>query len=174
MKILSYLLVLTSSLMCSPLYAETFASKDWAWSTDGDGFYYAATANATGHILGQYCYFESGSCLYIVGIGITCEEGHEYPAVINSDASSSHVTLVCAHKYEGQNVLFIRGFDDVDRIIRAATRIGIAIPMENDQCKVSRFGLAGSTYAIDLMRAASAARMKRQPKNASQPSEEYL
>lgn len=112
--------------------------------------------------------------MYIVGIGITCEEKHEYPALINSDAGSAQVTLICAHKYEGENVLLVSGFDDIDRIVRAATRIGIAIPMENDQFKVSRFGLAGSTYAIDLMRAAAEAKMKHQPKNASQPSEEIL
>jgi hypothetical protein len=167
MKPISRVLTIFTVLLCISAHAETFASKEWAWSTDNPDFYFAATANGVGHILGQYCYFESGTCLYLVGIGINCEEGSQYPALINSDAGSAQVSLVCAYKYENQFVLFINSFDDVDRIIRAATRIGIAVPMQRDEFKVSRFGLAGSTYAIDLMRASAQDKMQRQPQNAN-------
>lgn len=175
MKPITRVLAILTALVSISAHAETFASKEWAWSTDPPDFYYAATVNGAGHILGQYCYFEAASCPYLVGIGIDCEKGSQYPALINSDAGSAQVSLVCAYKYQNQFVLVINSFDDADRIIRAATRIGIAVPMQGDEFKVSRFGLAGSTYAIDLMRAAAQDNMERQPQNANTlPPEERI
>lgn len=73
-----------------------------------------------------------------------------------------------------QQVYGVKAFDDVDRIIRNATRMGIVIPLQGDEFKVSRFGLAGSTYAIDLMRTATEAKIQREPVNASKPVEERI
>jgi hypothetical protein len=156
--------------------AETYASKEWAWSTETgrDGYYYAATLNKAGHLLGQYCYFETENCMYLVALGTTCDEGQEYPALVNSDSGAVHVKLVCAHKYEGQNVLAIDAFEEIDRVVRNATKLGIVLPLQNDEFKVSRFGLAGSTYAIDLMRAAAERRLKVKPLNADRPDEERI
>lgn len=175
MKTFISLIILSSCLICSQSQAETFSSKDWIWNTDNNNAYYAVTVNDAGHLLGQFCYLLTGNCLYTVGMDISCEQGNEYPALINSDAGSAQVTLVCGDKVAGQtqNVMYMSPFDDVDRLIRDASRIGIAIAMQNEQFKVARFGLAGSTYAIDLMRAAAAIKMERQPHNANLSSEEY-
>ncbi len=156
------------------LYAEPRVSKDWFWGVDDTEFFYAATLNSSEHIIGQYCYLESGNCMYMVGIGITCEEGYETPALINSNKGAVQIKLVCAHKYEDQNVLFITPFDDIDNIIRQASHIRIAVPMENDQFKVSRFSLSGSSYAIDLMRAAAERAVKEKPPEKTKTDVEYL
>ena len=167
--------ILVTCLLCSStLSAETFQSKYWSWSTDNSEFYYAATVNAVGHVLGQYCYFESGSCLYLLSFGTSGHEGSQYPAILNSDAGSAPVTLFCAYKLQGQHVLFVSGFDDIDRMVRTANRVGIAVPMEGDQFKVSRFDLVGSTQALDFMRAAAEGKLKRQLNNPSKPPPEEI
>lgn len=134
---------------------------DWGWSDAADDYYYAVTSNEAEHLLGQYCYFESGECLYLVTFNTTCEKGAETPAVINSDLGSIAVTLHCGHVYDGSNVLFISEFKDIDSLIRGAKRIGMAVPMLNDQFRVSRWSLEGSTAMIDQMRKAAEARFAR-------------
>lgn len=138
-------------------------SKDWFYVTEGEQFHFAATVNAAQHILGQYCYLKSGECMYLVGLGITCEEGHEVPALINSNAGAVQVQLVCTGKVQGQNVLAIKPFSRIDKVVREAVYLRIAVPMKNGAFKVSRFSLAGSTYAIEQMRAAVRRHMKHKP-----------
>ena len=64
--------------------------------------------------------------------------------------------------------------EDIDLIVREGSRFGIVIPLEDGTFKVSRFSLVGSTYAIDLMRAAAEQRMGNQKKTTKAPAEEYL
>jgi hypothetical protein len=67
----------------------------------------------------------------------------------------------------------MKPFDDIDLVVRKAGYFRIAIPMESDQFKVVRFSLVGSTYAVDLMRAASETAIEiLRTKQA--PDEEYL
>lgn len=153
----------------------TFQSKEWSASMEeGSDYYWAATQNSSGHLLGQYCYFSDGSCVYMMAMKTTCDSGSQSPAIINSDAGSAAATVLCSHTLDDQSVMFIYPFDDVDRIVRQATNIGIAVPMADGQFRVSRFGLAGSTYAIDRMRAAAQVRMQKQPATRALPSEENL
>jgi hypothetical protein len=85
-------------LLYASVQAGTSTFKDWLWGTETD-YYYAATINDAGHLLGQYCYFKSTSCVYFVGISLTCELGSQYPSLLNSDAGAAHISLVCSHKY---------------------------------------------------------------------------
>jgi len=148
-------------------------AQEWKPGVSDDGdFLYAATVNEAGRILGQYCYFDTGSCLYIVSMGITCTPGDEYPALVNSDAGSAQIRLLCSEKYHDENILFVNSFDDIDRIVRDANRVGFAVPMENDDFKVVRFSLRGAARTIDLMRATAAKSMKGKPQNRSRPAEE--
>lgn len=149
-KIVAVLILLITSYSIAS--AEPRQSGNWYWEEQGNEYLYAITMNSSDHILGQYCYLNSGDCIYLVGVEITC---NEYPALINTDAGAVPVQLVCAQKYEQHNVMAIKPFDDIDGIIRQASYLGIAIPMQNDQFKVSRFSLSGSTKAIDRMRAAT-------------------
>ena len=174
MKKLISVMAIVGLFLYTTVSAETFVSKNWLWNTDDENFYFAVTGNAAGNLMGQYCYFKSGLCTYLVGIGIKCKEGDQYPALINSDAGACSVNLVCAAKFEEQNFLFVNRFEDIDGILRKATIIGIAVPIDNDQFKVSRFNLDGSINAIDLMRAAFEAKKKSEPQKSSLPDEERL
>ena len=174
MKKLSSVVAIVGLFLWTTVSAETFLSKDWVWNTDDEDFYFAATVNEEGHLLGQYCYFKSASCLYVVRIGINCKEGEQYPALINSDSGTYSVNLLCGGNFEQQNLLFVNNFDGIDNIIRSSARIGIAVPEQGDLLKVSRFSLAGSISAIDSMRSAATTRMKSKPQNRSLPADEGL
>jgi len=171
------IILVTSVIMLSlSLPVGVFGFEDWVPGYDKKAgkFVFAATVNSAGHIFGQYCYFKDESCLYLIGIGINCEPGSEYPALINADTGSAFVRLVCFHKYESQHVLAVNSFDDIDRIVKKATRFGIAVPMQNDDFKVARFSLRGATEAINTMLEAAELKMKCKPQNRSKPAEERL
>jgi len=151
------------------------APETWESSTVGEEYLFAAVENSAGHVLGQYCFFESGSCSYLLAIGTNCEPESEYPALVSSDVGAAHLTLVCGAEIEGQHVLIVP-FDDMDKIVRKSSRVGLVVPMQNDQFKVARFSLAGSSKAIERMLAAASERLTDdQLKNASNPpAEEHL
>lgn len=159
----------------SVVTAEPQISKDWVWDLSGNEYVYAATLNSDGRILGQYCYFSDSSCVYLVSLGITCESGSEYPSILNSNAGVTDVRLICGHKYQGENVFFIKPFDDVDNLIKQASNVGFAVAMEEGTFKVVRFSLSGSTYAIEMMRL-GAEMLNEKKSNSKQKvrSEEYL
>ena len=174
MKKLITVLAIIASVGSYPLLAETFTSKDWRWSSNNQNFYYAATTNSSGHIFGQYCYFDSESCLYIVTLGVTCDEDAEYPVIFNSNKGSGASTVTCAKEIEGVNAFFISNFDDIDNIVRQGSKIGIAVPMDDGKFKVVRFSLSGSEYAIDLMRAASELKINAKSGSNDSSDEQYL
>ena len=157
-------------------FADAQISKDWHWDLSySDDYAYAATANSDGRILGQYCYYADGSCVYLVSLGILCEAGAEYPSILNSNAGVLDVRLICGHIYQGENVFFIKPFDDVDNIVMSADNIGFAVAMEEGTFKVVRFSLSGSTHAIKMMRLG--AEIINEEKSKSQKdikSEEFL
>ena len=133
------------------LGAEVYEFKDWLWSSSEDGYYFAITVNADGHTFGQYCYFADGDCLYLLTMGVTCVEGDEYPALLNSDYGAEGITLICGGIIDGESVLLIGEFDATDELVRNGARFAVALGMEEDQFKAVRFSLLGSTYALDWM-----------------------
>lgn len=153
--------------------AESIQSKDWKWNVDRDDYFFALTINKSDHIFGQYCYIESATCYYLVATKTSCEKDTEMPALINSDQGAIHVTLVCKHEYVGGNVMIVEPFDDIDLVVRESSYFRLALPMEGDQFKVVRFSLVGSTYAVDLMRAATE-KVVEILKTKQAPDEEYL
>ena len=171
-----YRIILVTSILTLSLSLPVgvFGFEDWVPNFDDKTMFLAVTANTAGHIFGQYCYIEEQYCIYAIAIGINCKPGNEYPALINSDAGSGRVTLVCGGKVEDQHVLGVSGFDDIDRVVRKATRFGIAIPMKNDEFKVGRFSLRGAAETIDFMRTVAEKKMKGTPQNRSRPAEERI
>ena len=158
-------LMMSLTLSCNS-FGEVGASQDWFWSTDAedDGFHFAMTRNDSEHLLGQFCYFESESCLYLLDIDITCDNEQEYPGLINSDIGSFTVTLTC---YSG-NRFIISEFDDIDRAVLESTKIGLVVPLDDDNFKVSRFSLMGSNETIETMHEKSNQIISKKPKPSSQ------
>jgi hypothetical protein len=133
--------------------SEEFRSGDWTWSIDDPAMFYAATENSAGQVLMQLCDIEDGSCLYAVGFDTRCDEGDSYPALVNSDAGTASIELLCGKTLEdGGNLMLVKGFDQMDGFVRGAKKIGFALPMQGDEFKAVRFSLKGSVAAIDAMR----------------------
>ncbi|MBU2709338.1 hypothetical protein KCM76_25305 [Zooshikella marina] len=157
--------------------AKVQISKDWYWdlSLNKDEFVYAATENSEGRVLGQYCYIFEKSCVYIVSLGISCKEGSKFPSIVNSSAGAVGVNLICGHKYNKENVFYITPFDDIDNLIKKASKVGFVVAMKDNKFKVVRFSLSGSTYAIEMMRAgAELLNESKEKKSSKVKSEEYL
>lgn len=127
-------------------------SLDWTWNIDDHEALVASTSNDANNLLAQFCYPESGNCLYAVAFGIECEEGAKYPALVNTDDGAKSIELVCGGKFQDENFLMAGDFDEIDSLVREATRIGFVIPMKGDEFKAVRFSLRGATQALDLMR----------------------
>lgn len=114
---------------------------------------YAATMNDSGAILGEYCFFASKSCSWVIDIDSACEKDHVYPVLGNTDKGAAHFELVCKGQLaSGLYGYVFKNWQDLERLIKAGARVGIATPSQADQFKVSRFmldGLAQSTKSIE-------------------------
>ena len=138
--------------------SEDLVSNDWIWDVSGQGYYYAATINSNNRVLGQYCYHQSKTCLYVVTLGMNCKEGDEFPAILNSNFSVASVNLQCGRKVGIENILIIYPFDEVNQILLRANNASFAIPLHDGSFKAIKFSLSGSSKAIKMMRAAAIAR----------------
>lgn len=133
---------------------ELIHNGDWYWSINIENeFNYAATSSTDDNMFGQYCYYDN-SCLYLIGIPATCDEGFDYPVLFNSSEAALPLELTCATTLDsGLSVYVIEPFDDIDYAIRNSTGlIGFALAMESGKFDVYRFSLNGSIESMDEMR----------------------
>lgn len=134
---------------------------DWNQATF-DGGVYAATVNDSGNLLGQYCFAQEESCVWLLGLSARCDEGHEYPVLVTSDLGAQHMYIKCGSKLDSDHYqYFLTSFDEVDKMIRGAIRIGFALPMQNDEFQVVRFSLSGARPTLDSMRKRASALTKQ-------------
>lgn len=130
---------------------ETYGS----WSValgDNSEFIYAATMNDSGALLGQFCYPDSGKCLWMLGMKTTCETGSEYPVLANTDTGAIQLKITCSGPLSNGFYLYaFTEFDAVDAAVAGGTRIGFAVPLQTDQFRVVRFLLSGAAAAIARM-----------------------
>jgi uncharacterized protein YqjF (DUF2071 family) len=113
----------------------------------------AGTLNDSGALFGEFCFPESGSCVWLLGMSTICKEGDKYPVLANSDAGSEHLEIYCDQQLDDGLYRYVfANFDAVDDLVKKGTRIGFAIPLQVDQFKVVRFLLNGATPAITSMR----------------------
>lgn len=72
------LIALSFFLVTTGARADTDNSSPWRISTSNPKVYYAVTTKSN-YLLGQYCYIDRKSCIYLVGLNITCKQGNDYP-----------------------------------------------------------------------------------------------
>jgi hypothetical protein len=125
-----------------------------AWSVGvmkGDSGTFAATENDAGGLLGQYCYPEQGTCVWILASKIVCETGNRYPLLVNTDAGAAVLEILCLD-VEGKQRYAFTDFDAIDGIVHKARKLGMAFPTANGLFHVTRFSLDGASRAVALMR----------------------
>lgn len=127
-----------------------------SWTTgviENSAGVYAATMNDSGAILGEYCYYATKTCQWIIAVDSTCVKEQEYPVLANTDKGAASFTLHCnGLQANGLYSFSFRDWKDLETMIRAGARLGIATPMQTDQFKVYRFllnGLNASTQNIE-------------------------
>ena len=140
-------------LFVQPGWTQGFEIGDWVWNAEDPEVYWAATTNDAGQMLAQFCDPEDGVCFYAVGFDTNCEEDASYPALVNSDIAAQSIELRCGSEVDdGGHLMHPVDFDQIDKLVRQANRIGFALPMEGDEFKAVRFSLRGSNEALDAMR----------------------
>jgi hypothetical protein len=130
-----------------------------AWAAgvmDGKEGVFAATVNDSGGVLGQYCFRETGSCVWLLANDADCEDGAKYPVLVNTDSGAANNTIRCV-KVDGKARYLFENFDIIDGAVRSASWFGIAFPMKSGRFQVSRFSMQGAAQAVALMRKAAEA-----------------
>ena len=141
--------------------SQPFGSWSAGQMSEGEGLF-AATSNDSGNVLGQYCVWNKDSCFYIIAFKTACELNSEYPVLVNADTGALPLRIRCDGVLTGGSVngfyrYVFTDFKTVDRLVKEATNVGFALPLQKDEFRVIRFDLNGSNEAIAHMRTAATA-----------------
>lgn len=155
-------LLLIFSLFTQPVSATAQEFGNWVTGAmdDNEGFF-AATVNDSNSIFGQYCYSESGQCLWLLAVNINCEDGSRYPVLINGDGGSAQLEIVCRKLGDKPRYVF-SNFDTINNSVKSSKKyIGFAFPLESGLFEVNRFLLDGAAESIRRMKALSDPQKKK-------------
>lgn len=143
--------------------AQTFGAWQVALSADLTNIY-AATKNDSGAVLGEYCFPRKGSCVWALGIPTSCDDGHVYPLLANSDIGSAQIRIQCQGPVDGKLYSYaFTNFKSIDHLVKRASRVGFAMPLQADRFRVVRFVLNGASAALKTMRIAATKLMDSKP-----------
>jgi hypothetical protein len=142
-----------------PAAAETVGR--WTVEPSGQGALVAGTRNEGGNIIGYMC-LENRNCAWLLTVDVECKEDSQRPVMANSDVGATPLTAHCmgpAGVGSFHNYMFLE-FQNVDRMIKGATRIAFAMPLAKDEFQVVRFDLSGAKFAIDRLHERSQAQAR--------------
>lgn len=152
-----------------PAQADSIGAWTTGVTNDG-GAVYAATVNDSGSLLGQYCFPGEGGCIWFLGMGTSCEEGARYPVLANSDSGATHISVYCSAQVENGLYRYVfTEFDAIDELVKKASRVGFAVPLQSDNFKVIRFDLVGSNRALEVL-ATAVAKLQESAKTKPSPT----
>jgi len=128
------------------LGAEQYQKWHVLQTSNGDGV--AATFGKDTDIsLVFRCFAKDKQCLHLIRPKIKCDDGGEYPMLVNSDSGAYLLTAICGHS-KGVPELYLKEYDKVHNMLKNGSYIGFAIPMESGSFKAVRFSLMGSSKAM--------------------------
>lgn len=143
------LLVAPTVIFAQSKVIATFGDWKVIRSSDGQDLI-AGTANQAGDFIGFRCFSSTKQCVHAIGTDIVCDDGDEYPVLVNSDYSALSMDAVCS-KNGNKHELLLTKYDDIHSILLKGNNIGFAIPMNSGQFKAVRFSLNGSDKAMNLV-----------------------
>jgi len=170
-----FIITIMLILMPTISYSDPIVIKDWAVDVgDEKSFIYAVSMNDSGSLFGQYCFMKSGNCVYVIGLDTSCEKGHKYTSLANSDIGSAVFELYCDDKIQNNTYrYYFTDFDAIDKLAKSSKKVGFAIPLEDDQFRVVRFKLNGGDTAISYMRTIAEKMTDAGKSNKNKNSDEY-
>jgi hypothetical protein len=138
--------------------AEKFG--DWFAGTNGGTALYAASANDTGNIFGQFCFLSEGSCVWLIGVKTRCQEGDRYPVLANTNVGAMQLEVLCDGRLDSGLYRFaFTNFEQVEKLVTRSERVSFAMPVEEAQFGIVRFSLQGATAALSELREAAQRRI---------------
>lgn len=158
-------------IVCAGIFflAFPFTETCWAQNNFGNWFsgkmddnegYFAASVNDSREVFGQYCFNESGKCVWLLLADVDCEEGSKYHALVNADGGSEHLEILC-NKIGSKPRYIFTNFEKIDTVVSGSTSyIGIAFPLASGLFQVTRFLLDGSKEALQDMESKMKSRNK--------------
>lgn len=154
------LLIATAIVVFLPVIASAQSKTFGAWTvvmSDDKEDLIAATSVDDDKYLAYRCFSASGKCVHVVNLAAECEDGKEYPVLINSSHAAAAITCTCSENEDRYEL--IPDFDEFHALLTKSTGyVGFALPMVSGQFKVVRFSLNG---VKDAMRQAQRATTKR-------------
>lgn len=165
-----------AAAQAAPALAEGLTLGPWSLELDDPELVYALNMNEAGSGLAQTCLPKIDSCVWMLLMSTTCEEGATYPILANSDAGASHLEVRCNGRF-GRSELRMYAFTDfkaVDSIVRAARRVGFAVPLQRDQFRVIRFGLEQADAALGALLLGAARHVPKDLPARPAPDDELL
>jgi hypothetical protein len=120
------------------------AFADWYVGTADDKSYvFAATTNDSGDSFGEYCYFKTGKCNWLIGMHTNCKTGQTGVVLANSDSNSAALDIYCYGPVGDIAAYGFQNWKSLEGTLKDASRVGFAVPLEADKFKVVRFSLTG-------------------------------
>jgi hypothetical protein len=117
---------------------------DWSVQSLGGTMYMASTGNSSGSKFGEIC--DADGCLAFFNPQVECEDGHRYPALVNSPSGAVNVVLTCK-KIDDLYLLTLPDATTLTDPLSIGGELGIAFPMQSGQFAVSRFSMTGGLRA---------------------------
>ena len=153
MTVKTWALITVCLLPCVATGADTTSFGEWqvGFTADRESVF-AGTVNDSGSVLAEACATDEDSCIWMLTIDSVCEEGADYPVLINSDQSATTATVTCLGRAESKGDYRYR-FNDwksLESLIFKANKVGFAFPLQQDQFTVVRFSLDGVAKASQL------------------------
>ncbi len=148
--LLSVPLLFIPLLLSLPSQAQNLVG-DWEWGYAEDATYlWAATNSDEGMMLGEFCFFDTETCIYFIAQDVECVEGDNYPVLINGNYVQA-AEIYCSHTYENLWVYIFSDYDLLDPLVRETGQIGVAMALDDGTFQLTRFSLKGSMQAMDAM-----------------------
>lgn len=182
MKRLGCALLLAGCSLAMPpwvLAQRVHSYGDWiSGRADDSSYFYAATASASGDVLGKFCYPGENVCRWILAMNVRCRTGSTEVALFNSRQGAVSHELTCGGPYRGDGGTLYRYIihdpEDIDnRVAADHGMLGIAYPLQSGSFQAEHFSMRGAVPALSASLAAAAAARRHDqaapPAQAPQP-----
>jgi len=127
--------------------------RQWLVDTfDDKSGAFAVTINDSNAVFGEACFLSDQKCQWRVVIDVACEKGHTYPILANTDSGAASLEFVCDGPRSGGEYTYVfSNWKALESLLKTATRVGFAMPMQGDQFTVYRFNLDGANAATEFL-----------------------
>ena len=147
--------------LLGPLSVYAQAYGDWTVDKlDKENVVVAMSLNENGNVLGKAC--AANGCSWVVVLNTTtCEPGSSYPALMSASTGAGHLSLICTPNDRNKTRYIVKEYESMEIAMRAGEMVGIAMPLETGQFRVTRFPIKGWDAAKQRLATRTSEMLKR-------------